>query len=91
MDGLEVVQSLAEGGLAFALAGVVIYWYRADSLERLKHADERTHKAEERAKQEREDKLLMVEIVRANTQAMTRLEAVILQQEMRQDRADERD
>lgn len=88
MDAIEIGKTIIESGLAFALASVVIYWYREDSKERLRNAETRSAEAEKRILQEREDKILLVEIVRANTHAMTRLESAILVQERREVRRD---
>ena len=77
MEATEFLKSVIDSGIATLLAVVVIYWYRTDSKERVETERKRTDEARAQAMQEREDKLLLVETVRQNTQAMTELRQTI--------------
>lgn len=77
MEGTEFVKTLADSGIATLLAVLVIYWYRVDSKERIEVERKRTEEARAQAVQERDDKLLVVETVKQNTQAMSELRATI--------------
>jgi large-conductance mechanosensitive channel len=88
MEALEIGKFI-DAGLAFTLAGLAIFFYRQDTKERLKNAEKRTEEAMKRAEQERQDKLLMIEIIRGNTLALTRLEVVIGLQERREQKRED--
>lgn len=60
----ELVKVVLNAGLSVVLALVVIYWYRSDSTAQLK--DEKG-----RSDQERTDKLLTLDIIKENTNAIT--------------------
>lgn len=74
----EIIELVANAGIAGLLAIVVIYWYRADSQERIAREQKRTEEAKRQAQQEREDKVLMMRVIEANTKAMTELREAIL-------------
>lgn len=76
---VSVLSSAVDAGIAVVLAIVVLYWFRSDSRERLANADKRAAMANRRADEERQDKLLLIETVRANTEAMSRLESAIVE------------
>lgn len=70
MEIAEIIKLVVDAGLAFALAGSVIYWYRSDSKERI--ADEKQRSVEERS-----DKLLLVSALQDNTHALTELSTIL--------------
>lgn len=59
----EFIKVILNSGISVLLALVVIYWYRTDSTEQLK-------KDQEKASEERKDKLLAFEIIKDNTNAI---------------------
>ena len=63
MEIIEIIQALAEQSIGLILALVVIYWNRKDT--------------KEYAEREREDKLLVVNALRENTQVLTELKALV--------------
>jgi hypothetical protein len=60
----EFIKIILNSGIAVVLALVVIYWYRSDSIENLKNE-------QDRASEERNDKLLALDIIKENTNAIT--------------------
>jgi hypothetical protein len=63
LDVIEIIQALAEQSIALVLALVVIHWNRKDT--------------KEYAEREREDKLLLLNTLRENTQVLTELKALV--------------
>lgn len=60
----EFIKVILNAGLSVVLALVVIYWYRCDSLDQLREEKERSY-------QERSDKILILDILKENTNALT--------------------
>jgi hypothetical protein len=60
----EMFETVLNSGVSVVLALIVIYWYRSDSTERLKDEKERTV-------EERNDKIITLEIIKENTNAIT--------------------
>lgn len=60
----EFIKAVLNAGVSVVLALVVIYWYRSDSINELKEAKSRTD-------DERSDKLLTINIIKENTNAIT--------------------
>ena len=60
----EFVKIVLNAGLSVVLALTVIYWYRCDSIDHLKQE-------KQRGDQERTDKLLALDIIKENTNAIT--------------------
>ena len=60
----QILDTLLNSSVSVVLALVVIFWYRKDSQNNL--ADEK-----QRATQEREDKLQLLEVLKENTRAIT--------------------
>lgn len=60
----ELIKVVLNSGISVFLALVVIYWYRSDNLNQLKEE-------KERAIEERSDKLLALNIIKENTNAIT--------------------
>lgn len=77
METTEYLRALVDSGISTVLAGVVIYWFRSDSKERLTHEKQRAREAQALARQEREDKMLLISTIQKNTEAMTKLIRII--------------
>ncbi|MGD9580686.1 MAG: hypothetical protein AB7V50_04895 [Vampirovibrionia bacterium] len=60
----EFIKVILNAGLSVVLALVVIYWYRSDSLDQLRQE-------KDRSEQERNDKILILDILKENTNALT--------------------
>ncbi|MEW5821023.1 MAG: hypothetical protein AB1782_12600 [Cyanobacteriota bacterium] len=60
----EFIKIILNAGLSVVLALVVIYWYRCDSISHLQ--DEKN-----KSDQERKDKLITLEIIKENTNAIS--------------------
>lgn len=60
----EFIKVILNAGLSVVLALVVIYWYRSDSLNQLKEE-------KDRSEQERNDKIIILDILKENTNALT--------------------
>lgn len=60
----ELIKVILNAGLSVVLALVVIYWYRCDSLNQLREE-------KDRSEQERSDKILILDILKENTNALT--------------------
>lgn len=73
----ELLKALAEQGISVMLAGVVIYWFRSDSKERVNQADARAGEAMAREQAQRDDKLLMINVLSSNTSALADLKGAI--------------
>ena len=73
----DIVQVLADSGLAFLVTVVLIYWNRMDAKDRATeiHQDAaREREAIERqAAREREDKLLLLRVFKENTEVLAEL------------------
>lgn len=77
MELLEILRGVSEYGLSFMLAAIVIYWYRTDTKERMAHASDREKEALLRVEIERADKIMVIEVVKNNTEALVRLQSTI--------------
>jgi hypothetical protein len=67
---VELFRTALNAGIGTFLALVVIYWYRQDAKDRISEL-------QEQYRREREDKLLLIQVVQDNTRAMAELKAII--------------
>ncbi len=70
MLDVELFRTALNAGIGTFLALVVISWYRQDARDRIAEL-------QEQYRREREDKLLLIQVVQDNTRAMAELKAII--------------
>lgn len=68
-----LMQIAANGGIGGVLAYVVLRWQRSDLLKRAAECKSCADRMLAMAESERADKLMVLEVVRGNTEALTRL------------------
>lgn len=61
------------GGVGLVLAYVVLRWQRSDLVARARECKACAERALRMVEQERQDKLMVLEVVQRNTEALTRL------------------
>lgn len=83
-----LLEFAANAGVSVLLTVVVISWYRSDTQRRVEEAKAREQQAHQLASQEREDKLLLLNVMGENTRAITELTQAILQ--LRRELAEDR-
>lgn len=69
----EILNAALNGGVGVVLAIVVIYWYRQDAQARIDNEKQRTSEAKQSAREQREDKILMMTTLKENTKAINEL------------------
>ncbi len=73
----ELLKLAINGGVGVVLAVVVLKWLRADSTARAEECKQCAIQAKGWALQERDDKVMLMDVVQANTRATTELTEVI--------------
>lgn len=78
MDILPL-KELIDASIAVVLALVVMYWHRSDANKRIEYEQKRIAEVKERAKSEKEDKLMLLRIIEENTRAITKNTDIAIQ------------
>ena len=78
---VALIRSIAELGLGPLIAIIIIYWNRVDAKERearqRKESEARIQEVKDRSDQERGDKLLLINALCDNTQALAELKVLL--------------
>jgi hypothetical protein len=70
---LDIIQLLADSGVALLVTIVLLYWNRMDAKDRLEEMKQLVERERCQADQERADKLLMIETLQHNTEVLSEL------------------
>jgi len=74
---LDIIQLLADSGVALLVTVVLLYWNRMDAKDRLEEMRQQLEREREQAIQERQDKVLMIDALHNNTQVLTELTVLL--------------
>ena len=84
----EVWKLVLNGGVSVVLAYIVLKWQRADLISRAADCKECADRNAGMASNERADKLMMLEVIQRNTEAVTKLIVAVDNQGVERQRRD---